>query len=117
MVLVNVFIDAAKKRIIIDNTNFLARRITQKWTSLIDLYLIMLNHTSKTRFISQEKQNLTQKCYLFYPNWLIIRKFYLNLYCLSPYRKLRWAEVGQTYIHIRRNCTLGDARAFTLWNE
>ena len=24
----------------------------------------------------------------------------------NPYRKLLWAEVGQTYIHIRRNCTL-----------
>lgn len=30
----------------------------------------------------------------------------LPLYCLYPYRKPRWAEVGQTYIHIRRNCTL-----------
>ena len=30
----------------------------------------------------------------------------LPLYRLYPYRKLRWAEVGQTYIHIRRNCTL-----------
>ena len=30
----------------------------------------------------------------------------LPLYRLYPYRKPRWAEVGQTYIHIRRNCTL-----------
>ena len=30
----------------------------------------------------------------------------LPLHCPYPYRKPRWAEVGQTYIHIRRNCTL-----------
>ena len=30
----------------------------------------------------------------------------LSLRCLYSYRKPRWAEVGQTYIHIRRNCTL-----------
>ena len=30
----------------------------------------------------------------------------LTLHCPYPYRKPRWAEVGQTYIHIRRNCTL-----------
>lgn len=30
----------------------------------------------------------------------------LPLQRLYPYRKPRWAEVGQTYIHIRRNCTL-----------
>ena len=30
----------------------------------------------------------------------------LSLYRLYPYRKPRWTEVGQTYIHKRRNCTL-----------
>ena len=30
----------------------------------------------------------------------------LPLKRLYPYRKPRWAEVGQTYIHTRRNCTL-----------
>ena len=30
----------------------------------------------------------------------------LPLQRLYPYRKPQWAEVGQTYIHIRRNCTL-----------
>ena len=30
----------------------------------------------------------------------------LSLQRLYPYRKPRGAEVGQTYIHIRRNCTL-----------
>ena len=30
----------------------------------------------------------------------------LSLYGLYPHRKSQWAEVGQTYIHIRRNCTL-----------
>ena len=34
--------DAVKIRIIIDNTNFWARKIIQKWNSLIYLYLIML---------------------------------------------------------------------------
>ena len=34
--------DAEKIRIIIDNTNFLASKITQKWISLTYLYLIML---------------------------------------------------------------------------
>jgi len=34
---------AAKIRIIIDNTNFLVRKITQKWISLTYLCLIMLN--------------------------------------------------------------------------
>ena len=36
---------AAKIRIIIDNTNFSARKITRKWISLTYLYLIMLNWT------------------------------------------------------------------------
>ena len=31
----------------------------------------------------------------------------LPLRCLYSYRKPRWAEVGQTYIHIRRNCRFG----------
>lgn len=35
--------DDAKVRIIIDNTNFLASKIKQKWISLTYLYLIMLN--------------------------------------------------------------------------
>ena len=38
---------AAKIRIIFDNTNFLARKITQKWIYLIYLYLILLNRTVK----------------------------------------------------------------------
>jgi len=45
----------AKIRIIIDNTNFLARKITQKWNPLTYLYLIMLNQTLKSYFASQTK--------------------------------------------------------------
>ena len=39
---------AAKIRIIIDNTNFLARKITHNWISLIYLYLRMLNWALKS---------------------------------------------------------------------
>ena len=45
--------DGAKIRIIIDNTNLLVRKATQKWISLTYLYLIMLNqglnHTLPTK--------------------------------------------------------------------
>nr|DAR11379.1 MAG TPA: hypothetical protein [Caudoviricetes sp.] len=47
--------DAAKIRIIIDNTNFLVRKITRKWISLTYLYLIMLNQTLKSYFTNQTK--------------------------------------------------------------
>ena len=46
------------------------------------------------------------KIILFQPNKVVSKIKVLSLWCLSPYRKPRWAEVGQTYIHIRRNCTL-----------
>ena len=49
---------AAKIRIIIDNTNFLARKISQKWISLTYLYLIMLNHAIKLSFVSKTKRIL-----------------------------------------------------------
>lgn len=45
----------AKIRIIIDNTNFSARKITQKWNSLTYLHLIMLNQGLKSYFASQTK--------------------------------------------------------------
>ena len=40
------------------------------------------------------------------PNQVVSKIKVLSLQRLYPYRKPRWAEVGQTYIHIRRNCTL-----------
>ena len=40
------------------------------------------------------------------PNKVVFKLKVLHLQRLYPYRKPRWAEVGQTYIHIRRNCTL-----------
>lgn len=49
---------AAKIRIIIDNTNFLARKISQKWISLTYLYLIMLNHAIK---LKKNKRRISQK--------------------------------------------------------
>jgi hypothetical protein len=49
---------AAKIQIIIDNTNFLARKITQKWISLIYLYLIVLNQTIKTHFVYKKRKNM-----------------------------------------------------------
>ena len=42
----------------------------------------------------------------YHPNKVVSKVKMLPLYRLYPYRKPRWAEVGQTYIHIRRNCTL-----------
>ena len=42
----------------------------------------------------------------YHPNKVVFKVKMLPLYRLYPYRKPRWAEVGQTYIHIRRNCTL-----------
>jgi len=45
---------AAKIRIIIDNTNFLVRKITQKWISLIYLCLIMLNQTLKSYITAKQ---------------------------------------------------------------
>ena len=45
----------AKIRIIIDNTIFSARKITQKWNPLTYLYLIMLNQTLKSYFSCQIK--------------------------------------------------------------
>ena len=82
----------AKIRIIIDNTNFLARKIRQKWILLWYLCLIMLNLSIKSRFFSQTMFFSMQKM--------------LSLHGLYPHRKPQWAEAGQTYIHIRRNCTL-----------
>ena len=41
---------AAKIWIIFDKTNFLARKITQKWFSLTYLYLIMLNSECKLQY-------------------------------------------------------------------
>ena len=52
----------------------------------------MLNRTLKSHFARQTK--------------LFFKLKVLHLQRLYPYRKPRWAEVGQTYIHIRRNCTL-----------
>ena len=46
------------------------------------------------------------KIILFQPNKVVFKVKVLSLQRLYPYRKLLWAEVGQTYIHIRRNCTL-----------
>lgn len=46
---------AAKIRIIIDNTNLLARKISQKWNSLTYLYLIMLNRDLKSYFTGKTK--------------------------------------------------------------
>ena len=46
------------------------------------------------------------KIILFLPNQVVFKVKVLPLQRLYPYRKPRWAEVGQTYIHIRRNCTL-----------
>ena len=40
------------------------------------------------------------------PNIVVSKMKLLPLQRLYPYRKPRWTEVGQTYIHIRRNCTL-----------
>ncbi|WP_308233081.1 hypothetical protein, partial [uncultured Prevotella sp.] len=45
----------AKIRIIIDNTNFSARKITRKWISLTYLYLIMLNRGLKSYFTGKTK--------------------------------------------------------------
>ena len=50
--------------------------------------------------------NSDLKIILFQPNQVVFKVKVLSLWCLYPYRKPRWAEVGQTYIHIRRNCTL-----------
>ena len=50
------------------------------------------------------KSNL--KIILYQQNKVVSEIKVLSLYRLYPYRKPRWAEVGQTYIHIRRNCTL-----------
>ena len=55
---------AAKIRIIFDNTNFLTRKITQKWFSWTYLYLIMLNQTLKLRFVRQIKSFSKQNYYL-----------------------------------------------------
>lgn len=82
---------AANIRILIDNIYFSAWKITQKWISLKFLYLIMLNRAIKPCSFYKARKNM--------------RKM-LPLHCPYPYRKPRWAEVGQTYIHIRRNCTL-----------
>ena len=46
------------------------------------------------------------KLELLHSNSVDFRIKVLFLYRLYPYRKPQWAEVGQTYIHIRRNCTL-----------
>ena len=43
---------------------------------------------------------------LYQPNKVVFKVKVLHLQCLYSYRKPRWEEVGQTYIHIRRNCTL-----------
>ena len=43
----DMHLDFGLSRIIIDNTNFLARKITQKWNSFTYLYLVMLNRTLK----------------------------------------------------------------------
>ena len=64
----------------------------QKWISLTFLYLIMLNWTLKI--------------ILCQPNQVAFKVKMLLLYCLYSYRKPWWAEVGRTYIHKRRNCTL-----------
>ena len=46
------------------------------------------------------------KLELLHSNSVDFRIKVLSLCRLYPYRKPQWAEVGQTYIHIRRNCTL-----------
>ena len=46
------------------------------------------------------------KIILFQPNKVVFKIKVLSLWRLYLYRKPWWAEVGQTYIHIRRNCTL-----------
>ncbi len=46
------------------------------------------------------------KLELLHSNSVDFRIKVLFLCRLYPYRKPQWAEVGQTYIHIRRNCTL-----------
>ena len=46
------------------------------------------------------------KAILCQQNKVVFKVKVLSLWRLYPYRKPRWAEVGQTYIHIRRNCTL-----------
>ena len=83
---------AVKIWVFIDNTNFPARKIMQKWISLTFLYLIMLNWTLKI--------------ILCQPNEMVFKVKMLLLYCLYSYRKPWRAEAGRTYIHKRRNCTL-----------
>jgi len=46
------------------------------------------------------------KIIFYQSNKVVFKVKVLSLQRLYPYRKPRWAEVGQTYIHIRRNCTL-----------
>ena len=82
----------AKIRIIIDNTNFWARKNYVK-VEFFDIFIL-----------NNVKSNL--KIILFLPNQVVSKIKELPFQRLYPYRKPRGAEVGQTYIHIRRNCTL-----------
>ena len=54
--------------------------------------------------LNNVKSNI--KIILFLPNQVVSKIKELPFQRLYPYRKPRGAEVGQTYIHIRRNCTL-----------
>ena len=54
--------------------------------------------------LNNVKSNI--KIILFLPNQVGSKIKELPFQRLYPYRKPRGAEVGQTYIHIRRNCTL-----------
>jgi hypothetical protein len=88
---------AAKIRIIIDNTNFLARKITHNWISLIYLYLRMLNQGLKSYFFQPNKvffkvnwlsSELKFKVTLLYVAQLLQLLSFMSLQFLYPFCQL-----------------------------
>ena len=78
------------------NNHWKSKYFSKKNRVKVDFFYIFIFNNVKLRL----------KKTFYHPNKVVFKVKMLPLYRLYPYRKPRWAEVGQTYIHIRRNCTL-----------
>ena len=78
------------------NNHWKSKYFSKKNRVKVDFFDIFIFNNVKLRL----------KKTFYHPNKVVFKVKMLPLYRLYPYRKPRWAEVGQTYIHLRRNCTL-----------